>query len=47
MSLLEVKNLHVEVDGKNILNGLDLVIEKGSVHAHELRRTRRAHRLES
>jgi Fe-S cluster assembly ATP-binding protein len=33
MSLLEVKNLHVDVDGKNILNGLDLVIEKGSVHA--------------
>ena len=33
MSLLEVKNLHVEVDGKQILNGLDLVVEKGSVHA--------------
>src|SRR5467141_4484750 len=33
MSLLEVKNLHVEVDGKKILNGLDLAIEKGSVHA--------------
>jgi Fe-S cluster assembly ATP-binding protein len=33
MSLLEVKNLHVEVDGKNILNGLDLVVDKGSVHA--------------
>src|SRR5690349_23058304 len=33
MNLLEVKNLHVDVDGKNILNGLDLVIEKGSVHA--------------
>src|SRR5258708_2895602 len=33
MPLLEVKNLHVEVDGKKILNGLDLAIEKGSVHA--------------
>src|SRR4051812_38111956 len=33
MSLLEVKNLHVEVDGKKILNGLDLVVEKGQVAA--------------
>ena len=33
MSLLEVKDLHVEVDGKKILNGLDLVVEKGSVAA--------------
>jgi Fe-S cluster assembly ATP-binding protein len=33
MSLLEVNNLHVKVDGKNILNGLDLVVERGSVHA--------------
>jgi Fe-S cluster assembly ATP-binding protein len=33
MSLLEVKHLHVEVDGKKILNGLDLVVDKGSVHA--------------
>jgi Fe-S cluster assembly ATP-binding protein len=33
MHLLEVKNLHVEVDGKNILNGLELSIGKGSVHA--------------
>jgi Fe-S cluster assembly ATP-binding protein len=33
MPLLEIKNLHVEVDGKKILNGLDLVIEKGTVHA--------------
>jgi Fe-S cluster assembly ATP-binding protein len=33
MPLLEVKNLHVEIDGKKILNGLDLVIEKGKVHA--------------
>jgi Fe-S cluster assembly ATP-binding protein len=33
MSLLEVKDLHVEVDGKKILDGLDLVVEKGSVAA--------------
>ena len=33
MSLLEVKNLHVEIDGKKILNGLDLTVEKGKVHA--------------
>jgi len=33
MALLEVKKLHVTVEGKAILNGLDLVIEKGEVHA--------------
>jgi Fe-S cluster assembly ATP-binding protein len=33
MHVLEVKNLHVEVDGRNILNGLDLSVGKGSVHA--------------
>jgi Fe-S cluster assembly ATP-binding protein len=33
MHLLEVKNLHVEVDGKKILNGLELSIGSGSVHA--------------
>jgi Fe-S cluster assembly ATP-binding protein len=33
MALLEIKNLHAEVDGKKILNGLDLVVDKGSVHA--------------
>ncbi len=33
MHLLEVKNLHVEVGGKQILNGLDLTVEKGQVHA--------------
>jgi Fe-S cluster assembly ATP-binding protein len=31
--MLEIKNLHVEVDGKPILNGLDLTVEKGSTHA--------------
>jgi Fe-S cluster assembly ATP-binding protein len=33
MPLLEVKNLHAEVDGRKILNGLDLVVNKGEVHA--------------
>src|SRR5437870_3082244 len=33
MALLEVKNLHVEVDGKKILDGLELSVGKGSVHA--------------
>ncbi len=33
MHLLEVKDLHVEVEGKKILNGLDLVVGKGAVHA--------------
>jgi Fe-S cluster assembly ATP-binding protein len=33
MALLEVRNLHVEVDGKAILNGLNLVVNKGEVHA--------------
>jgi Fe-S cluster assembly ATP-binding protein len=33
MALLEIKNLHVKVDGKKILNGLDLAVEKGQVAA--------------
>ena len=33
MPLLEIKNLHVEIDGKKILNGLDLMVNKGEVHA--------------
>ena len=33
MPMLEVKNLHVTVDGKQILNGLDLTVNKGEVHA--------------
>src|ERR687895_619597 len=33
MPLLEIKNLHAEVDGKKILNGIDLAVEKGQVHA--------------
>jgi Fe-S cluster assembly ATP-binding protein len=31
--MLEIKNLHVEVDGKKILNGLDLTANPGEVHA--------------
>src|SRR3954469_4261844 len=33
MPLLEIKNLHVEIDGKKILNGLDLSVNPGEVHA--------------
>ena len=33
MALLEVKNLHVEIDGKEILKGLDLIVNAGEVHA--------------
>jgi Fe-S cluster assembly ATP-binding protein len=33
MALLEIKNLHVSVDGKEILKGLDLTVEAGEVHA--------------
>ena len=29
MSLLEIKNLHVAVDGKEILKGLSLTIDAG------------------
>jgi Fe-S cluster assembly ATP-binding protein len=32
-ALLEIKNLHATVDGKAILNGLDLAIAPGEVHA--------------
>src|SRR6266478_5433527 len=33
MPLLEIKSLHVEIDGKKILNGLDLTVNQGEVHA--------------
>ena len=33
MAELEIKNLHVSVEGKEILRGLDLSVEKGQVHA--------------
>ncbi|HEX9962702.1 MAG TPA: ATP-binding cassette domain-containing protein, partial [Pyrinomonadaceae bacterium] len=31
--LLEIKNLHAGIDGKEILKGLNLQINKGEVHA--------------
>lgn len=33
MSQLEIKNLHVSIEGKEILKGVDLTIEQGKVHA--------------
>ncbi len=33
MSHLEIKNLHVNIEGKEILKGLSLTINKGEVHA--------------
>ena len=30
--LLEIRNLHVSVDGKEILKGIDLQINKGETH---------------
>ena len=31
--MLEIKNLHATVAGKEILKGLDLVVRPGEVHA--------------
>jgi Fe-S cluster assembly ATP-binding protein len=33
MSLLEIKNLHVNVDGHEILKGIDLTLNAGEVHS--------------
>jgi Fe-S cluster assembly ATP-binding protein len=33
MALLEIRSLHVSVEGKEILRGLDLTVEAGEVHA--------------
>jgi len=33
MSQLEIKDLHVSIEGKEILKGLDLTVEQGKVHA--------------
>ena len=33
MSELVIKNLHVSIDGKEILKGLDLMVKQGEVHA--------------
>ncbi|HCU24689.1 MAG TPA: Fe-S cluster assembly ATPase SufC, partial [Deltaproteobacteria bacterium] len=31
--MLEIKNLHAKVDGKEILKGVDLNVKAGEVHA--------------
>lgn len=31
--MLEIRNLHATVEGREILNGLDLIIHPGEVHA--------------
>jgi Fe-S cluster assembly ATP-binding protein len=31
--MLEIENLHVEIDGREILKGLDLAVNAGEVHA--------------
>src|SRR6187551_2075792 len=33
MAELEIQNLHVEVEGKEILKGVDLSVSKGEIHA--------------
>ncbi|MFB3103055.1 MAG: Fe-S cluster assembly ATPase SufC [Alphaproteobacteria bacterium] len=33
MALLEIRNLHATVDNKPILNGVDLILDAGEVHA--------------
>jgi Fe-S cluster assembly ATP-binding protein len=33
MNMLEIKNLHAKVDGKDILQGIDLAVQAGEVHA--------------
>ena len=33
MTLLEIKNLHVKVDDRDILKGLDLTVSPGEIHA--------------
>jgi Fe-S cluster assembly ATP-binding protein len=33
MSQLVIKNLHVSIEGKEILKGLDLTVEQGKIHA--------------
>lgn len=33
MAKLEIKNLHVEIEGKKILKGVDLTVNSGEVHA--------------
>ena len=33
MAMLEISNLHVDVEGHHILNGVNLTVEAGEVHA--------------
>ena len=33
MSALEIRNLHVSIEGREILTGVDLVVEQGKIHA--------------
>jgi Fe-S cluster assembly ATP-binding protein len=33
MSVLEIRNLHVNVEGKEILRGVDLTVKQGEIHA--------------
>lgn len=33
MSQLDIRNLHVSIEGKEILKGLDLTVEQGKIHA--------------
>ena len=33
MSVLEIKNLHVSIEDKEILKGVNLVIHSGEIHA--------------
>ena len=33
ISKLEIKNLHASIEGKKILNGLDLTVNQGEIHA--------------
>ena len=33
MSELSIRNLHVSIDGKEILRGVDLTVKQGEVHA--------------
>ena len=43
MSLLEIKNLHANVDGHEILKGIDLTINAGEVHSIMGRMVRKEH----
>ena len=31
--ILDIKNLHVSVEGTKIINGIDLIIKAGEIHA--------------